>query len=40
MDLTNEQYGEVKQELILDNISSLVGPAADKKPIENSKGKV
>ena len=38
MDLTNVQCGEVKQELILDNISSLVGPAADKTHTENNKG--
>ena len=40
MDLTNDQYGEVKKELILDNISSLVGPATDKNPAENNKGNV
>ena len=38
MNLTNEQCGEVKQELILHNISSLVGPAVDKKPTKSNKG--
>lgn len=40
MNLTNEQRGEVKQELKPDNISSFMGPAVEKKPTDDEKGNI